>query len=386
MPTDSDVHIAGGSFSGLLVAKELSKKGVTVRVFEEHNEIGHPNKCSGVVSLNSLKNLGLLPTERFLQNRFSKIMFYSPSESKILLNFSSPDILVLNRYEMDNFLAEEAAKNGAEISISSKINAVYQDMSSIKIKLMDDKTFSSKYLVEARGIASYNNNGIYNGIQSYALYKNFESDCIHVFFDKNITPGFFAWLIPIDEYVAKVGLGTKLKSIEAFNHFLSKINVRALFNRIIAPIIVGGPIEHFIDGRILYVGDSAGQTKPTTGGGIYFGGVASLLASKACENKLQDQDNSLINDYEKKWFSKFKRETEYMKLARSYFEKMENCDIEKLFLKIKSSYSDQINLKMDYDFHMSSLIKNLGIRSALSIAMEIFGTSIKNSLKEITHI
>ena len=314
-------------------------------------------------------------------------MFYSPSISKILLNFSSPDILVLNRYEMDNFLAEEAAKNGTEISISSKISAVYQDMSSIRVKLADEKTFSSKYLVDARGIISYKNKeGIYNGVQSYALYKNFESDCMHVFFDKNITPGFFAWLIPIDEYVAKVGLGTKSQSIESFNHFLSKINVRALFNRNIAPIIVGGPIEHFIEGRILYVGDSAGQTKPTTGGGIYFGGVASLLASEAFQNKLQDQDNSLVNDYEKKWFTKFKRETEYMKLARSYFEKMENYDIEKLFATIKSSYSDQINLKMDYDFHVSSLIKSLGIGSFLSIAMKTFGTSIKNSLKELTHI
>jgi flavin-dependent dehydrogenase len=314
-------------------------------------------------------------------------MFYSPSASKILLNFSSPDILVLNRYEIDNFLAEEATKNGAELSISSRIKDVYQDISSIRVKLADEKTVSSKYLVDARGVTSYTNKeGIYNGIQSYALYKNFEPDCMHVFFDKKIAQNFFAWLIPIDEYVAKVGLGTKSQPIESFNNFLSKINVKLPFNRNIAPIIVGGPIEHFIEGRMLHVGDSAGQTKPTTGGGIYFGGVASLLASEAFENKLQNQGSSLVKDYEKKWFSKFKKETEYMKLARTYFEKMENYDIEKLFTTIKSSYSDQINLEMDYDFHISSLIKSLGVKSFLSIAMKIFGTSVKASLKKFIYI
>ncbi|MGD0330825.1 MAG: NAD(P)/FAD-dependent oxidoreductase [Nitrososphaeria archaeon] len=387
MSMDCDVIVAGGSFSGLFSAKELSKKGFTVKVFEEHNEIGYPNRCSGVVSINSLKELGILPTERYIQNHFSKIMFHSPSNGKILLSFSSPDILVLNRYEMDNFLAEEAAKNGAELCISSKITNVYQDVSLVKVKLVDENMFSSKYLVDTRGIASYENKeGTYNGIQSNALYKNFEPDCMHVFFDTSIAPGFFAWLIPIDEYVAKVGLGTRLQPIESFDRFLSKINVRTLFSRNIAPIIVGGPIEHFVRGRILYVGDSAGQTKPTTGGGIYFGGVASSLASEAFENTLQNQDSSLIKDYEKKWFSKFNREIEYMKLARIYFEKMENHDMEKLFTTVKRTYSDQINFEMDYDFHISSLIKSLGVKSFLSIAINIFGASVKNSLKKVANL
>jgi len=386
MPTDFDVIIAGGGLSGLFCAKELASKDLTVKVFEEHNKIGHPNKCSGVVSLGSLKKLGLFPLKRGLQNRFSKIMFHSPSDNSLTLNFNSLDILVLNRYELDNFLSEEAVKSGATISISSRIEQVIEDKSSVEVKLRANETFSGEYLIDARGVTSYKNKkGLYNGIQSYAFYKNFEWDHIHVFFDKRFAPGFFAWLIPIDEYNAKIGLASRGQPLECLRLFQNKIGVKNLFNIDMSPIIVGGPIEQFVEGRIIYVGDSAGQTKPTTGGGIYFGGAASLLASEAINIKKKDPSISLKERYEKKWFSKFKREVEYMKMARKYYEKMENDDIEKLFSIAKSSYSSQINLEMDYDFHMSSLVKALGIKSFLSIAANIFGSTVKDTLIDFIH-
>ncbi|MGQ9782108.1 MAG: NAD(P)/FAD-dependent oxidoreductase [Nitrososphaeria archaeon] len=382
MSPNFNIVIAGGGFAGLFCARELIRKGLPVKVLEEHNEIGRPNKCSGVVSSRSLKELGLFPLKRGLQNQFSKIMFHSPNDNKMTLRFKSSDILVLDRYKIDNFLAEDAVKLGAEITLSSRVEEFTEEESSVKVRTKTNDVFSSKYFIDARGVASYKNRrGLYNGIQSHALYKDFESDHIHVFLDRRLAPGFFAWLIPIDEYTAKIGLASRGQVIERFKLFKNRIGVKNVLDINISPIIVDGPIDRFVRSKIVYVGDSAGQTKPTTGGGIYFGGFASMLASEAFKAKNGDHDTFIEEQYEKKWFSRFKREIEYMKVARSYYEKMTNNNIEKLFTIAKETYSSQVDLEVDYDFHMSSLVKILGLKTFLSIAMTVFGKSIKASLE-----
>ncbi|MEM3403584.1 MAG: NAD(P)/FAD-dependent oxidoreductase [Nitrososphaeria archaeon] len=383
MVLDSDIIIAGGSFSGLLCAKELSSKGLQTKVLEEHSKIGYPDKCSGVVSLASLNHLGLFPFKKFLQNRFSKIMLHSPNDSRIVINLNDPNILIIDRCNLDNYLAEEAIKSGAELKLSKYVDGILQDFSSVKVKIRDGEIFRSKYLIDARGVASFPNKKLLlKGIQARGFYKGYESDCIHVFLDEKFAPGFFSWIIPINEYICKVGLATKTYPIECFKTFLDKVKIKQFFNLNPAPIIVNGPIEHFINNKVLYVGDSAGQTKPTTGGGIYFGGAASILASRALLHNF-DENNSLISKYERAWFKTFKREIEYMKLARSYYEKMKNNDIEHLFNLIKKTYSDEITFEIDYDFHISSLIKSIGIKSILSITKTIFDESITSSLKNI---
>ena len=59
--SDYDVIIAGGSLSGLLSAREIANHGNDVLVLEDHSVIGLPEKCDGLVSLNALSSLGIIP-------------------------------------------------------------------------------------------------------------------------------------------------------------------------------------------------------------------------------------------------------------------------------------------------------------------------------------
>jgi len=381
------VIIAGGGFSGLLCAKELSSKNLFVKVLEEHNEIGYPNKCSGVVSSRTIETLNIPISKNLVENQFSKIIFYSPNGNELVFNFKSKGIFTLNRYNLDNYLAEEAIKNGAEISLLSKVSSYSQDDTCVKVKLANGQSLTSNFLIDARGSFSYTNKlGLYNGVQAHAYYKNFEADAIHVFFNKNFAPGFFAWLIPLNENLAKIGLASKQNSFEFVKIFFEKIGVKNFLKIHFSPIVVGGIRSNLVEGRVLFVGDSAGQTKPTTGGGIYFGGAASLLLANALGNKISDSSTCLIEGYEKNWLSKFRREVEAMKLARKLYESMDNERIEKLFSLAKETLSTQNEVEIDYDLHISSIVKFIGIRRILKIGEAVFGSMIVDYFKKFNSL
>ncbi|MEM3032311.1 MAG: FAD-dependent oxidoreductase, partial [Nitrososphaerota archaeon] len=55
----SDVAVVGAGPAGLLAARELARRGVSVLVFEEDRTIGRPERCAGLYSISGLKSLGL---------------------------------------------------------------------------------------------------------------------------------------------------------------------------------------------------------------------------------------------------------------------------------------------------------------------------------------
>jgi len=77
-----DVIIAGGSISGLLAAREIAAPGGrSVAVFEEDPEIGTPQHCGGLVSIDGLKNLGMVPAANAIESRIKEAKIFSPSHS-----------------------------------------------------------------------------------------------------------------------------------------------------------------------------------------------------------------------------------------------------------------------------------------------------------------
>jgi digeranylgeranylglycerophospholipid reductase len=68
MPDYYDVIIAGGSISGLLAAREVAAEGLSVIVLEEDTEIGTPEHCGGLVSIDGIQNLGIVPSNNAIRN------------------------------------------------------------------------------------------------------------------------------------------------------------------------------------------------------------------------------------------------------------------------------------------------------------------------------
>ena len=62
--------------------------------------------------------------------------------------------------------------------------------------------------------------------------------------------------------------------------------------KIFAPIWIKGPIEKFVEGKTVIVGDAAGQAKPTTAGGIFTSGMGGIYAGQAISKFLKTNDQS----------------------------------------------------------------------------------------------
>ena len=384
-----DVIIAGGSVSGLLAAREVAAKGLSVIVLEEDTEIGTPEHCGGLVSLDGIQNLGIVPSNNAIQNNIKYAKICSPTKS-FELNAEKQKVIVLDRRLFDKQIAFQAQKMGAEIRVRSSVLSVskiegtddiYDDKCSYIIKTSEGR-LSCKYFVDARGIGSLihrNRQGILQSAQ-YEVYASWIiRDTIEVKFDRDKYPGFFAWIIPTGSEKGKVGVaGRSINAANVLKSYMdSKGGTYSVVRKIYAPIWIMGPIEHFVYGRNIIIGDAAGQTKPTTAGGIYSSGIGGILAGKAIAISKQKDDDNLLHDYEKKWFSIFKSEFERMLIIRKLLERLDNKAIDELFSTLLEGEMRVASKMSDFDFHSTTISKMLFTPSGSKIIKTVLGNEVR---------
>ncbi len=376
-----DVVVGGGSVSGLLAAREIASRGHSVLVVEEDSEIGTPEHCGGLVSIDAIGRLGILPRSNVVQNRIKVARIHSP-----LRHFEieplNQKVVVLERREFDKLLALQAAKLGVEIRTRCSIQSARYIADSFHISTTDGM-FKSRYFVDARGIGSLVRNdrsGVLPAAQ-YEVYASWiQKETVIVEFDSVKYPGFFAWIIPTGEGSGKVGVaGKSINTARTLMSYLESKGSRfSLIRKIFAPIWVKGPIESFVDGKTVVVGDAAGQTKPTTAGGIYTCGLAGILAGRAVSNAIESGIVESLADYQANWTRIFGREFRSMVLFRKLFERLDNKALDLIFSNINLKTIDPVAKTGDFDFHAISIRKILSVSG-----MQIVKTLISNESRRL---
>ena len=378
-----DVVIAGGSISGLMSAREIAKKGHSVLVLEEGFEIGTPDHCGGLVSKSGLDELGIEPTQKTFDSMINSALIYAPSGKSIEINSKKQKVIVVNRRELDKQVALQAEQSGAEI----RVKTGFKEKTKRGIKTTDGE-IDCKILVDCRGVSALINNkrdGILLSAQ-YEIYANWIKDGqVEVYFDNVKYPGFFAWIIPSGNGVGKVGIaGREINVSNAMEQFLKNKGNYSTIRKIFAPIWIKGPIKNFVSENIVIAGDAAGQSKPTTAGGIYSCGLGGLFAGNAIAEYLESNERSQLKKYQKNWRDRFGKEFEKQSLARKILERVDNKTIDVVFDSITPEITNEISNKDDFDFHATSIVKLLGMRKSLNTAQNIMGAEIKRLLNYST--
>ena len=386
-----DVIVAGGSISGLLAAREVASSNNSVAVFEEDPEIGTPQHCGGLVSVEGLKWLRVVPGRSVIECKIREARVYSPSSS-FVVDSNNQKVISVDRRFLDKQVALQAQRMGAEIRTRCSVRWVSEEKQpcgegdntsgSIKTVRTSDGEFRCKYLIDARGVASVaqkSRGGILQSAQ-YEVYASWiKAEIVEINFDNDNYPGFFAWIIPVDEGVGRVGVaGRGINPAEAINSFMnSKGKGYSIVRKVYAPIWVSGPIENFVVNNTIIVGDAAGQTKPTTAGGIYSCGMGGILAGKAITNAIQRNDVQALFEYQKRWLQIFKVEFDKMLLARRILERIDNRTLDQIFDSVSESSLRDLSVEGNFDFHSSSMTKVLGTKHGLRIVKAMLGNEVR---------
>ena len=374
-----DVVIAGGSVAGLFCAREIARNGHSVLVLEEDYEIGTPEHCGGLVSLSALEELGIIPHSKTFEHLINSAQVFAPNGDSFIIDSKKQKVAEVNRRELDKQIAHQAQKNGADI----KVKTSFQELTEDGVRTSDGD-IKCKIVVDARGVSSLINkdrDGILLSAQ-YEIYSDWiKKDKVEVYFDQEKYPGFFAWIIPSNDGMGKVGVaGRGIRAAQVLEEFLSKKGKFSIIRKIFAPIWIKGPIDNFVSDRLVIIGDAAGQSKPTTAGGIFSCGFAGILAGQAIAKYLETGKKSELKEYQKKWKEKFEKEFEKQLFARKLLERLDNQTINKLFKSITPEITKEISENDDFDFHTGSIIKLLGIKGSIKTAQTLIGSEIKKLL------
>ena len=376
-----DVLVAGGSVAGLLTARELASRGISVVVVEEHHEIGTPEHCGGMVSAQGLNKLGIMPDSNVFQNFVTKTIITSPS-SRVELNSENQNVIVIDRRALDKQIAHQAQRAGAAIRTRCTFKSIGSDRTKRFIAKTTDGDISCRYFVDARGIASLASSGRENFLPSaqFEIYASWiKDDIVQVTFDSDLYPGFFAWIIPTGQGIGKVGVaGRGINVSTALKDFVESRGERySTIRKIFAPIWIGGAIDSFVTGKTILVGDAAGQTKPSTAGGIYSCGIAGILAGRAIAETINLNEDSALKVYEQEWRNLFQNEFRKMTMARKVLERLDNKALDEVINSLKEHKLREIIESTDFDYHSNVLSLILGSGVGVKLTRTLLGNEFR---------
>jgi geranylgeranyl reductase family protein len=341
-----DVIVVGAGPSGGYVTSLLSKQGFEVGLFEEHNEIGRPVQCAGLVSL---RVFDLIGSKLGVINEISGAKVHSPLGKTLTIMGEKPKACVIDRTKFDGALVEKAVNEGCALSLGSKVKSVKRKEDKIKVEVKragKTNEFSSDLIIGCDGVGSVVARSFYfpkpkevlSGFGAECiLHKKLDPTYVDIFVGNEIAPGFFAWLIPTDNG-ARVGLCASRDKKNTKNYFENLLSQKEVKNRLgkikieryIAGAIPLGPLKKIVSDNVMLVGDSACQVKPLSGGGIYLGLLsaehAAKVASKALEagnvseKILQKYPKLVQNDVGKELKRAHQLRKIYLKLSDEHFE------------------------------------------------------------------
>jgi len=341
------INVIGAGPVGLHCGTLLAEEGFEVTIFEEHQAIGRPVQCAGLISRSGIEELGVELGNSVI-NEVKGAKIFSPDGESLTIQRPSTVAYVVDRFLFDQMFYKKAKRLGCEIKTDCKlidIRAKLNDNSSLFLQSKGrGELMKSRITIGADGANSVVRHSVFPGVLEKEFVHaiqiraegKFNPDLVEMHFG-DFAPGFFAWVVPESSKVARIGLAVSLglNAGDSIKQFLEKkqFNIRTL-SKSSALIPISPPLKEISSGNILLAGDAAGHTKATTGGGIVFGLRAAEACADTIANHLKHQHS--LDAYSKNMQGINKELNLHWKL-HSYIQAMEPKQFNSMLLKAKNA-------------------------------------------------
>ncbi len=377
MPYKSyEVIVVGAGPAGSYAACELASAGHSVAVLEHKSAAGLDICCTGIISAECFEAFGISPET--IVRKANSAKFFLPSGKFTRLNSENVKVCIVDRSRFDRAIVNKAQTKGATYFFST-------DCTAISIKgnraIVETTHNNSKQVFYARAVILATGQDLrlhhklgLGKFKHFAVGAQTEIDAgnldeVEVYFNQQLAPDFFAWLVPTYPGKALAGLisssGARLRLQRFLLSSLCKgrlISTNIKIRQKAIPLCV---LPQSVGERLLVIGDAAGQVKPTTGGGIYLGNLGAQIASDVLKEAL-DKDNlsaSYLARYQKRWKAKMGREISFGRWMRWVYSKLNDQQIEKLFNTFTSEDMTTALLNSpDFSFDWHSKLFLSGLR------------------------
>ncbi len=371
-----DIAVIGGGPVGSRVAYQLAGAGHNVVVLEQKERPGERVCCTGIVSQECTRSFAI--EGNLILRQVASATLFSPSGKVLRLERTDTQACILDRLAFDTTLAHRAQDKGAEYVFSSPAKHLEVGSEWVKIETLrqGERTcfevravviasgFNSR-LVEELGLGSINH--FFVGAQAEVATNSLDE--MEIYFGEEIAPGFFAWLVPTSPSKARVGLLARHRPGHYLKKLLSSLAAQGKIAPASAELSYGRvpvkPLARTYFDRLLVVGTAAGQVKPTTGGGIYYGLLCADIVASTLHQALATNDLSArgLANYERAWQRKLGGELKKGYRVRRFYEHLNDPQIDRLFDTVDASGLAEALLKdsdVFFDWHSGGLLRILG--------------------------
>jgi geranylgeranyl reductase family protein len=377
-----DVLVIGGGPAGLIAARDLARAGRAVLVLEEHEAIGVPVHCTGLLGCDAFGELEL--SRASIRRVTHAAKFHSASGRSVLVESDRVSAAVVDRAAFDSALAAEAIEAGARVATGVRVDQVVSQPGAVRASSADSGTFSARACVLACGANYRFNRALGLGVprlfmQSAQLEFPFPTlDHVQVYFGRDVAPHGFAWLVPFDRggaTYARVGLMCRTRASSRFATLTSMLAREHRYDDRLPPprlkVLPLSPISRTYADRLLAVGDAAGLVKPTTGGGIYYSLLSGRFAAGVLDGALREDalGASRLREYETRWRARLGPEIRAGLAFRTLATRLNDGSIDAIVeLASLDGLVPLLRQTADFNWHRNAvlaLLKHSGFRRIL---------------------
>jgi digeranylgeranylglycerophospholipid reductase len=339
-----DVIVIGGNLAGASAAINAAEKGVNVALIERCKEPFFPAHCGEGIAdvLGEFLELDKISCPK---NEINLVQLNVSNSKDYFFKLKKHKIFIFDRNYVEKKLLEKARKKGVKLMLGVSMNDFKPPNDVI---LDDEEIISGRVIIDASGIACQVGRrlGLNTSLKPWDIgvciqsrvESNFNNKIQKMWFHKPYAPFGYAWVFPINNKLANIGLGIPGGIQEDVDELLKNyINFTTNGDYIVLStfrscVPSGLPLQTLVKDNVMFAGDAARLTDPALGVGIpnaiFSGGLSGFIAAKYVLGELPSLEI-------------YQTEMQYKisKLTRTYFNKSKLTTDQKYISAYKKAFT-----------------------------------------------